>query len=390
MYALRWAPLGALAMALAGCTGPAAMTGTAADFNETIARAADSQLLLNIIRAANRNPTHYGAITLVRDSRNIGGTATATPQAAFGPDALASSAIGPALTATGSLSPSFDYTPLDNRTAAEGLFRPIDEQILTDYWQHGWPHMVLLFTFVDSITLNDAASRMCGIGRGSHTLWNNAYHFVQARAVFDCIADRIDAEPSPKKKPILSNAPIAPALVLRSLAELDKNGFTVKEQTNGHSRAYSVSKDGGKWGLTLHVGGMHTPIATTTQSRNSASGKNEPSVSFTLRSVDSMIYYLGELVRLEQRYNHPLTYIYRDKKLGPTTDTVFQVEVNAAADTASYVTADFLGARYSVSRELSETDHSLSVLALVSQLFSLYREEKELPKTSAVEVVGSR
>jgi predicted transcriptional regulator len=377
----------AAALGLAACTTPGAFTSTAEDFNETVARAADSQLLLNIVRAANRNPTHYAAITIVRDSRSIGGTASASGQVPFGPDALRSYSIAPALSATGSLAPSFDYVPLDNRAAAEGLFHPIDDQVFTTYWKHGWPRMVLLFLFVDTITLDESAKRACGLGpKVPKAIPNNAAHFELAHAVFQCIQDKIEAEPS-SSKPIISNASIPMSALIRSLPDLSKNELKVKENFKNHQRRYSITKKGDDFELKLHLGPRVVSL-------NAGQGKEKKAISFTLRSVDSMIYYLGELVRWQQEHKCVLTYIYYredDKlKLHPELDTLFYVDVNQAADRTNYVTADFLGLRYSISRMRNEKDHSLSVLSVVSQLFSLYREEKELPKTSAVEVVGTR
>lgn len=69
---------------------------------------------------------------------------------------------------------------------------------------------------------------------------------------------------------------------------------------------------------------------------------------------------------------------------------LFDVHEGAGADAEHNITADFLGKRYAVSRHPERNDRSLTVLALLSQLFALYRENKDLPKTSAVEVVGAR
>jgi hypothetical protein len=109
------------------------MSNTALDFSETVARASDSQILLNIMRAANRNPTHYNAVNQVCDSRNVQGSLSVLGVAPFGPDALRAYSVSPTLTATGTPAPSFDVAPLDNRPAAEGLFHPIDAGVPLTY-----------------------------------------------------------------------------------------------------------------------------------------------------------------------------------------------------------------------------------------------------------------
>ena len=385
MYALRWAPLGALlAMALAGCTTPGAMSHTALDFNETVARASDSQILLNIVRATYRNPTHYSAITQVRDSRTIQGTAGATATIPFGPDSLLGYIAAPTVSATGSLAPTMDVAPLDNKEAASGLFHPVDPQIPLTYWQQAWPPMVLLFLFVDDMTINDAAKRACGLTsvRG-HYIDNAAYsaeHYALVRKLFKCLAPRMDTAAETKSKTVLSHAKIPPEKILESLVELDQADFQVKEQPDRDGKTYTVTKV--KTGRKFVLHGFHIVPGGE---RAALLKDPVPAISFDLRSVDGMVYYLGELVRLQLQTGQPMTVPDHDGEA-----VLFNVEVASGADTADYIAADFLGQRYAISRHPKPRDRSLTVLTLLSQVFALYRSEKDLPKTSAVEVVGAR
>jgi hypothetical protein len=382
------------AMALASCTSPGALSDTALDFNETVARAADSQILLNIVRAAYRNPTHYSAITQVRDSRNVQGGASASASVPFGGDALRSYLLSPTLSASATIAPSFDVAPLDNRAAAEGLLHPIDMQLFSTYWRQGWPHMVLLFLFVDDVTINDALKRACdltSLPAGKHVIENAVLRreqFEVARKLFECIAPRMHAVQGTTTRTILRETSLSPDAVLGSLQTLEKADYNIVEH-GGKQKLYTVSKTTHSSKFILDFGRNRGTVSLAAKGERAKVLKEAgPAASFSLRSVDGMVYYLGELLRTQRESGTLLTYgspiaLNRSRVL-------FRVDVDAAADPSRNITADFLGKRYSISRMSSGDDRSLTVLSILSQVFALYREEKELPKTTAVEVVGAR
>ncbi len=146
-----------------GCVTHGALSNRAIDFNEAAANASDTQLLLNIVRASYRNPTHYTAVTQLRETRVTEGGLGVTPSIPFGTSAPWIYTAGPTASVKSNEQPSFDVVPLDNRSSAQGLLRPVDPQTFITYWRQGWPRSVLLFLFVDDITLNDAARITCGM-----------------------------------------------------------------------------------------------------------------------------------------------------------------------------------------------------------------------------------
>ena len=389
MGELRRAPLGALlALWLAGCTTPGAMSNTALDYNETIARASDSQILLNIVRAAYRNPTHYSAISQVRDSRNLQGGASLNGSFPFGPDAAHSYSLSPGLSASGQLAPSFDVAPLDTRSAATGLLHPIESQIPATYWQQDWPKIVLLFMFVDDVRLNDAAKQACNLHFRGNRVDNGAYsvaQFEKIRSVLKCLENALVVNTDSKDTTFMHETQISPDVLVKSLPELDKADIDVTEKSKG---VYTVSKTKKtmKFALEFNIGRSGNKLAGFVYSgKVKLPNAAQPAVSIDIRSVDGMVYYLGELVRLQVHEGRLMTY---DTPWGP--EALFDVKFDQGADPARNITADFLGDRYAISRLPKDGDRSLTVLALLSQLFALYREEKDLPKTSAVEVVGAR
>lgn len=367
------------ALGLTACTTPTALSHSAIGYNAAIADAADSQLLLNIMRAAYRNPTHYTAVSQMRDSRTASGTASITGAFPFGPDATYGNSLSPSLSTTGTLSPSFDVAPLDKRADAEGLFHPVDPKIFITYWQQGWPKMLLLFLFVDNAKISYNISSHCRVPRYVDDAAYNEKAFTNARTLFKCIFRKLAFVRTSTTTQYLKDAAVSPDTVLKTLPELEKDGFDVTEHERDHKKLYSVSKTSSSWALRLGR------IRLSTKNGSLIMAGGGESLTLRMRSVDGMVYYLGELVRLQKKRGRNLQY---DGKYGP--ETLFQVKTNSSGGPDQNIAVEFLGNRYSVSRTPSRHDRSLTVLSLLTQVFALYRQEKELPKTEAVQIVGTR
>ena len=68
--------------------------------------------------------------------------------------------------------------------------------------------------------------------------------------------------------------------------------------------------------------------------------------------------------------------------------TLFRVRLDTAGPPGDRIEVGFLGRTFSVGRHPDPDDATLITLSLLSQLFSQYRENTDLPKTNAVQVVG--
>ena len=384
-----------LLISLPGCVATTDMSNRAVDYNQIAADAADTQLLLNIARASERNPTHYTAISQLRDARSVGGSAGVSGSFPFGSDASNEFALTPSLSLTGSQSPSFDVAPLNTKAAARGLFRPVEPDTFVNYWQQSWPRNVLLSMFVDSITLNKSAFLMCKlklekdikIYKGAYIIDNAAYKegvFRRAQDVFDCIRNKIQVVQKENVDTLISGISIPAGDLVKALPELSKEGFEVSRavKTGG---AYTVRKKSNKWSLVLNMDGRFTDVPVS-QNRGVLPAGSEPSISLTMRSVDGMVFYLGELVDKyrTRQFSSKVKYGYGEAPL-------FQLSGNDV-EIRNRIHVVYLGKNYSISRERPgrDEDATLTTFSLLSQLFSQYRESDELPKTQAVQVVGSR
>jgi hypothetical protein len=124
-------------------------------------------------------------------------------------------------------------------------------------------------------------------------------------------------------------------------------------------------------------------------------------ITLFLRSPEGILYYLGELARLEEK-NNKVPHICVDGKLEP----LFVVHRSSSECSKAVEVTNGDGATYAIParndkidkpnctksefRKLSSCDpgRSMEALTVVSQLIALQKSAKDLPTTSVVRVVG--
>lgn len=369
----------------AGCTtSPAALSNRAVEFNKTAASAADSQILLNVLRAAFREPVRYTAISQIRESRTLDRGVATGSSFPFGADAPRIFNLSPSASLRSSETPSFDVIPLDTKAAASGLFRPVETQTFVTFWNQRWPRAILLSLFVDSITLDAEASRICGFAPKETRIANTAFlrrdragaviadEFAVAQKAFRCLRDHLDARETKRTETPLNKVELDPSELVKALPELSKAGFSIKQSDEG-TPIYTISKEESRYRIFFDPKGKG----------------RKASVRLTFRSADGMVYYLGEIVR-RQLAKEPVQQIVvggREPEVGFAT--LFHVYSNSGPETGETIDVDFLGGRYGLQRNPPDSDRSLTTLSLLSQVFSLYKEGTDLPRTTAVQVVGA-
>lgn len=120
--------------------------------------------------------------------------------------------------------------------------------------------------------------------------------------------------------------------------------------------------------------GIRISIGTTTASTK---------ISATIRSPESMIYYLGQLHRQQQHKNEQkqaITYRHAGKSL-----TLFELHLG---DSVSQSDFEYGGKRYHVSSD--ENDRTLATLGFLQLVIGLQKDAADLPVSSAVNVIGGR
>jgi hypothetical protein len=121
-------------------------------FNEAYARVVSAQILLNVLRARDRQPRYYLSMSGIADApglryrENVGISGTPLGEGAspwgfgsFGFERETQSR------------PSYAVSPLSAETLTKTVFQPTPTNVFTHYWSSGWSHDLLLFLMVERI-----------------------------------------------------------------------------------------------------------------------------------------------------------------------------------------------------------------------------------------------
>ena len=122
----------------------------AAAFNEAYARSVSGQILLNVLRARDRQPRYYLSMSGIADSpsvswsENLGVSGTplgegASPWGfgAFGVQRQTQSR------------PTYAVSPLSAETLTKTVFQPTPGNVFAHYWESGWSRDLLIFLMVE-------------------------------------------------------------------------------------------------------------------------------------------------------------------------------------------------------------------------------------------------
>lgn len=266
------AVVGALsAMALASCaTIPAArenlareIADNAAAFNEAYGQAVSAQILLNVLRSRDRLPRYYLAMTGVSDS----------PSYRIAQDAnVGSIPLGGGGTPIGvggvgiererEQRPAYAVQPFSADILTRTAFEPTPPYVFEHYWRSGWPRDILLLVMIEQIDVADRA--------GHHAIYTN-----EANTIFDNCPDSIDTQGCAYVRAMrrfLNASAAAPS-------QASGRGVAVCGLVDAFNPARAVRR------------------AEGAQRCDPAFAVDETIVRLKLRSLDDMIYYVGELMR---------------------------------------------------------------------------------------------
>jgi hypothetical protein len=122
-------------------------------FNDAYAHAVNAQILLNILRARDRQPRYYLSTTGISDAPFISDDRTLGLSGIGLGNGFANWAIGSgSLHRETSRRPSYAVQPLGADTLAKAVFQPTPHNVFLHYWNSGWPRDMLVLLLVDKIT----------------------------------------------------------------------------------------------------------------------------------------------------------------------------------------------------------------------------------------------
>lgn len=409
------------------------------NYNLALEQAQNEMLLLNIVRASKQNPMYFTALTDMKGSLSYGVNGTLTFP--FGPvkEGVTGSNMF-STTASLAANPVFTVSPLNSKEFLLGMLSPVPLETFAQFWEEGWHHDLLFYLFFQNIQ-----KKVEGNGNGNGKLLPNHPFLQTATPLHETFADfkaevrkllmNFDCE---LNRPKEEERKIGPAMKatdvaksdLDALTKMDKGELRLKEVTEDGTEVsdenrkeitkknktivwqlYAVKKneyilnckpgmgktdDDGKkleprsYELVTTALDKYTPEPENKQKSN-AEPDNKVVGKILLRSPESILYYLGEVMRY-QAEKHGAQNITLESKICQNEKAVFLFlarKETAATEKSKFsnphLSVDYDGGNYIIPRLADREDpecppdESMHILSLLSLLISKEQSVAGLP-----------
>ena len=364
----------------------------------------NQNLLNNIIRSAYRKPLQFTDLVAVTGQVSISGTGAFTvpfggPRTGF--------IFSPG--ATTSDSPIFNLSVLNTKEFYQGILAPIKAQIISYYLSQGFPSRLFLTLLISEIEEGT---------RPRLTKYYNVPGWYQdfARELDELIDNALTVRPIDDVH-VLGPPLRADEVKKLDIAKLDAQNITIVQRRNSAGdfglqpsvkalpqrdvTYYQLQKSETSYVFCFEATDRNTTdtcnkkeginILQTKNNRMQAgihaltfNGRN---IILNIRSVEGVIYYLGEWAR-EQLF--PTGKASPPAKIGDKSrcggaDTLFQIA--AGPGEFPSISTSYQGIDYHISVDPSGCDRSSQVMELVLQLLALNNSAKDLPSPAVLPVL---
>jgi hypothetical protein len=366
-------------------------------FNEAYAQAVNSQILLNVLRARDRFPRHYTGMSGINDAPTVTVTTTGALSNLNVRETANLGGVG-ALTRQRQVQsrPQYGINPFVAGDLNKGVLSPTDPRVFQLYWTSDWPRDVLLYVLVERATpaaggeplLNEAIDvwKSCGgtAGKADEPDGCRFWRFVAAAAPTQ--ASVVPAKP--------------PACV--RLAEIRDDGRSPPAAADAQITTLQRSlQAGATLSVTDGPDGSRTAVAALCAKEEErvrldlgGAGEFAGAWDLRLRSLDDVVFYLGELARLDGGPSGLVRGAGAAAGLPSRNDYLFRITSDREADTYA-ARVRYRGDRYVAGPPISRQcaggdasaacadapglgDRSSTVLSIVSQLLALNQSPETL------------
>jgi hypothetical protein len=384
-------PLGSYFAALitgclvSSCGGVDRFADHSVEYNMQAEAIKNQNILNNIIRSAYRKPLQFTDLSTITGQVSVSGTAAFTvpfggPRSGF----LFSPSV------TESDTPNFTVAVLNTQEFYNGILRPIPPQLISYYISQGYPRNVLFTLLVSEIEKENEPP-----------LYNvPGYYSNFVKELEDLIDQGLTVQPVNEE--ILLGPPLTAKEVQRmDIAKLDAQQITIAHD----GMHYQLKKSNIVYRFCLRPptnDATGTCIRTLEQSDAPApdnSGKvgrysvklAGEKIGIHVRSVEGIIYYLGEWAREEIEgiggsAKPPPT--VKDKNLrcqNEPRDTLFRLEQGVGQEPS--ISTFYQGKDYHIVVDPKGCDRSSQVVELVLELLALNNSAKDLPAPSVIPIL---
>lgn len=402
----------AAAATLAACSHGIQISQHAVDYNKSLENSENRTLLLNIIRAAKKRPMHFTRLESV--SSTLKSSISLSPKISLGKDS--SEDFGNGLMVSASSSPTIAYKALLGEKFYKAIFKPVKPDLFDLFRDQGWHTNDLLNIFVERVEIYRL--KKDGTRENIVCVIDNNPHIPENLAAFNAFLEFLGDGFKKKTSTVLKyfGPPLTPSEIndAKSLKKLKDTGLSLVEEKDRHGRktgryrlatkvttsAYFVRSatvfadslarlkaqiarqknhpdlegqciDRNKKDLENDIEFLKAAAKENASIRRKMIKKRGGTVKLEadvkLRSIQAMIYYLGQLTRVD---------IGGGKYAAARAFKVnknWSVVSGRAAKSAISVRYD--GVRYAIPDHSGKT---LTYFALVRQLFAL-RDETSPP-----------
>jgi|GEM_PF-2783639 len=400
--------LGAFLLLASGCAAVRPAQRVAVDFNRAFAESRDETMLLNVLRAAGRQPLQFSTMGTVTGSARGSGSISLPFANLIGGSSPFT--LSPSLSMSEG-NPNLSIIPLSHREFALGLLAPMTPEHLSFFLNQGWGADFLLPLAIGGVNCPGQNRPVANTGDYTNPLYDDfARMFADAERRGLTIDQRREDQGAPTRLRIAAKDALAMMQsgvgAGRRIANVTGDGdhaIVELQQTRSHwavtgidtsivcARGQAVAASPPRSYTSMVEGAADEPARAGTQ----ATG------TLRLRSVASMMYFLGETQRIwidrELRRcagdaPEPLsrpewpTYFSYNSEDQLEYRILFRVGVacRAGGPAASVVDTTFNGRRFFL-RALAgptDTDRTLKTLAFLSELIALQTSQSLIESSS--------
>jgi hypothetical protein len=433
---------------VSACSLASAINADVFDYFNVNDLASNRVILLNILRAKDSSPLHFGELSQIRGQLSANASASSTfpfgpkDRATTLPRNLATAGIGV------SISPSFDITSLDEQDFTKGVMTPITPGTAEFFLNEGIDYRLVLILLASGIRLAGNSEMLLNVPNSSrkvcydHTLLINEmptkYQIISSdepcageseREFYGFLRvvnhiGRLFTASFKERRPVGPPFVLDMKTQLRAIASIDPAKYTLSRLQNGqyqifaatHAAATVLCRESGHGDPPRVVsvfdanGEANTPIPE--RACIAESGANDPSLPearpavlagstpgtfvIRLRSTLEIIRYAGQLLAFQEEQTKAngiercVTLTYRPIS-GPTCNggTVFNL-AHSILPTESGIA--YGGNYWSLPEPHACTqaevcDHTLETMAMISLLLNQNKSAKEISTTPAVQAV---
>jgi hypothetical protein len=414
-------------LSLAACAFPTQLQRIAVDQNHVVANTADSLTLLNILRASKWRPLHFTSISRISGNVDLDARGSVGAGVQLSGDNAASLAPGASLWVA--TNPNFDMMIHDSQAFQRGIMQPISPEIINYYLHTGWRSDLLTYLLVERIdfiaeTAVTIGERTYKSGESIETLQNDPSDEKLAAQFHNFVACyTLSASKRPGNTQAIRKLSELGPVSLADLAVLDGTKFDLgagPEPGPATPTASSGPGDRRDWVVRKTAGGEAVGLSRTTNplcrdqsltliDGNSIRGNSDPaiasiypsktrtfevmisgrpmpirtSIDITFRSVDGIIYFLGEYLRGTDatRASYGIPFGSGD---GERIEPMLVIEPGRGGP--HDVSAELDGQSWHMPADCK--CRNFQVIALIEQLFNLHKAGSAAPLSTAVRVVN--